>query len=251
METKIKAVLIDDEQSACDILSQLLERFCKEIEVVGIAHNVEDGVVIINNLKPDVVFLDIQMPKYAGFEIVDFFPTVNFEMIFVTAYDNYAVKAFEISAVDYLLKPIEIDKLIQSIDRLKSRLNQVKSNVNYESLIDNLKQKELKRLVIPENGNQKIIEIASIQAIEASESYSIIHTDSQQHLVSKNLKHFERLLCDSPNFFRSHKSWIVNLKFLTSYSKGRLEIVINTKLNAKLSKFKKVEFEQLWRQFNQ
>lgn len=243
MERRIKAILIDDEQSACDILSQLLMRFCKDVDIVDIQNNVEDGVKSIQAHNPDVVFLDIQMPKYAGFEIVNFFPTVNFEMIFVTAYDNYAVKAFELSAVDYLLKPIEIDKLVQAINRLQLRLEQNFLRSNYESLIDNLKQKELKRLVIPDNGNQKVIDIPSIVAIEASESYSIIHTVDHHFMVSKNLKHFERLLSENTNFFRSHKSWIINLTHISSYSKGKLEIRLDNRLYAKLSKFKKQAFE--------
>ncbi len=245
MERKIRAIIIDDEQSACDILSQLILRFCPQVEVVAVENTVEAGVAEIERLHPDVVFLDIQMPKYAGFEIVNFFPTINFELIFVTAYDNYAVKAFELSAVDYLLKPIEIDKLTLSIDRLITRLDQQFIRSNYESLIENLTQKELKRLVIPDNGNQKIIELSHIVGIEASESYSIIHTETQHHMVSKNLKHFERLLTDSPYFFRSHKSWLINVNFVTSYSKSRLELQLNGRINAKLSKFKKTEFEMV------
>lgn len=243
METKIRAILIDDEQSACDILTQLLTRFCKDVEIIAVLNNVEDGVRSIEFHAPDVVFLDIQMPQYAGFEIVNFFPTVNFEMIFVTAYDNYAVKAFELSAVDYLLKPIEIDKLVVAIDRLRAKLEQNYIRTNYESLIDNLRQKELKRIVIPDNGNQKVIEIASIVAIEASESYSVIHTENQHFMVSKNLKHFERLLSDNLNFFRAHKSWIISLSHISSYSKSKLEITLANRLAAKLSKFKKQEFE--------
>lgn len=243
MERKIKAIIIDDEQSACDILSQLLLRFCPQIEVVAIENTVEAGVKEIEHFQPDVVFLDIQMPKYAGFEIVNFFPNINFELIFVTAYDNYAVKAFELSAVDYLLKPIEIDKLVLSVERLKARIEQQFIRSNYDSLIENLTQKELRRLVIPDNGNQKIIELINIVGIEASESYSIIHTQDQHFMVSKNLKHFERLLSDAPQFFRSHKSWLINVNFVTSYSKSKLELQLNGKIDAKLSKFKKIEFE--------
>jgi len=243
MEDKIRAIIIDDEQSACDILSQLLLRFCPQLEVVAKENTVESGVKEIERYQPDVVFLDIQMPKYAGFEIVNFFPNINFELIFVTVYDNYAVKAFELSAVDYLLKPIEIDKLVLSVERLKTRLDQQYIRSNYDSLIENLTQKELKRLVIPDNGNQKIIELVNIVGIEASESYSIIHTQDQHFMVSKNLKHFERLLSESPQFFRSHKSWLINVNFVTSYSKSKLELQLNGKIEAKLSKFKKTEFE--------
>ena len=243
MENPIKAIIIDDEQSACDILSQLLLRFCPNVAVVAIANDVESGVEHIKAHQPDVVFLDIQMPKYAGFEIVNFFQTVEFEMIFVTAYDNYAVKAFELSAVDYLLKPIEIEKLKLAVERLRERLKQKHLQSNYESLIDNLKQKGVKRLVIPMQGNQKIIEIADIIAIEANESYSVIHTSTEHFLVSKNLKHFERILSDTPSFIRSHKSWLINVEYLTSYSKSKLEILLGGKIIAKLSKLKKSDFE--------
>lgn len=243
MNSQIKAIIIDDEQSACDILSQLLIRFCPDVTVIDILHNVEDGVKSIEKNNPDVVFLDIQMPKYAGYEIVKFFPEVNFEMIFVTAYDNYAVKAFEISAVDYLLKPIEIDKLKLAVERLKDRIQQKKIRSNYSSLVENLKEKQPKRIVIPLQGDQRIVEIEDIVAIEASESYSMIHTTNDNFLVSKNLKHFERILSEVPQFFRSHKSWLVNVNFLTSYSKSKLEINLNNKISAKLSKLKKGDFE--------
>lgn len=244
MNNPIKALIIDDEQSACDILSQLLVRFCPNVEVIGVANNVEDGVALIKKNQPDVVFLDIQMPKYAGYEIVNFFPKVDFEMIFVTAFDNYAVKAFELSAVDYLLKPIEIDKLKQAVERLKDRIEQKKIRSSYSSLIDNLKEKELKRLVISTQNDQQVLEIKNIIAIEANESYSLIHTTQGEILVSKNLKHYERVLSDVSFFFRTHKSWMVNILFLTSYSKGKLEITLNKSITAKLSKLKKAEFEK-------
>lgn len=244
MNKNIRAIIIDDEQSACNILSQLLIRFCPDIIVVDIQNNVEDGVESIKSFQPDVVFLDIQMPKYAGFEIVSFFPEVNFEMIFVTAYDNYAVKAFELSAVDYLLKPIEIDKLQVAVERLRERIHNKSLRSNYDTLVENLKQKSVKRLVIPLQGDQKIVEISNIIAIEASESYSQIHTNTERILVSKNLKHFERALSDSSEFFRVHKSWLININAILGYSKGKHEIVLKGELTAKLSKLKKAAFEK-------
>lgn len=243
MKNSIRAIIIDDEQSACNILSQLLTRFCSDIIIIDILNNVETGVRSIEKHNPDVVFLDIQMPKYAGYEIVKFFPEINFEMIFVTAYDNYAVKAFELSAVDYLLKPIDIDKLKLAVIRLKERINNKSFRLNYETLIENLKQKDIKRIVIPFQGDQKVIDITDIIAIEADESYSKIYTKSDCYLASKNLKHFERLLSDSSIFFRAHKSWLINIDCISSYSKSKLEIELDGNVITKLSKLKRVAFE--------
>ena len=120
--TKLKAILVDDEESARDVLENLLLRFCPEVELLGKYTNVPDAVAAVNELKPDLVFLDIEMPNYAGFEIVNFFEKVEFDIVFVTAYDKYAIRAFEISAVDYLLKPLDIERLQQSVLKAHERL---------------------------------------------------------------------------------------------------------------------------------
>ena len=120
---KIRAILVDDEESARDVLENLLKRFCPEVELLAKCTNVEQAVASIRELQPDLVFLDIEMPNYAGYEIVKFFPEINFELIFVTAYDKYAIRAFEVSAVDYLLKPIDIDRLKNAVSRVMKQLS--------------------------------------------------------------------------------------------------------------------------------
>lgn len=116
---QLRAILVDDEENARDVLESLLNRFCPEVKLLAKCTNVNEPVTEINNLKPDLVFVDIEMPNYSGLELVKFFDKVNFHIVFVTAYDNYALKAFEVSAIDYLLKPIDIDRLKQTVQRVK------------------------------------------------------------------------------------------------------------------------------------
>lgn len=240
---KLKAILIDDEESARNVLSNLMARFCPEVNILQTCANVTEAIDAINTHQPDVVFLDIEMPNYSGFELVNFFEEVNFEIVFVTAYDKYAIKAFEVSAVDYLLKPIEIERLKSAVEKVKQRVH-LKSN-NYQALSDNLKNEQLTKLVVRKNDSQEIVAIEDIIAIEAQEAYSSIYTENGTFLMSKNLKHFETLLENNTDFFRSHKSWLINLKKVKSFSKTKQEIELKNDIVAKLSKYKIAEFEEL------
>lgn len=244
MQEIFNAILVDDEESARNILSNLLLNFCPQINIVDKCEDVEQAVESIKKHQPNLVFLDIEMPNYAGFEITSFFKEINFEIIFITAYDNYAIKAFQVSAVDYLLKPIEINKLKEAVEKFISKQQIKNASINYDVLIESLKDNHIKKIIVPHQGDQKIILIENIIAIEASESYSYIHTsDNEKYIVSKNLKHFERLLNQNNNFFRTHKSWIVNTEFLKEYSKSKLLISLENNIHAKLSKYKIALFE--------
>ncbi len=240
---KIKAILVDDEESARDVLENLLLRFCPEVSLIAKCENVPQAVKLIKKEMPDLVFLDIEMPNYAGYEIVKFFDKVNFEIIFITAYDQYAIRAFEIAAIDYLLKPIDIDRLKHAVDRVKQRQNIELQSQRLSVLSTSLETKQLKNIVVFDKGNQSVLPIDSIIAIEAMESYCTIHTADKKHIVSKNLKHFETIFDKLPNFLRVHKSWIINKEFIRHYSKSELSIYLNNGLIAKLSKYKKAEFE--------
>ena len=231
--------------SAKDVLSNLITRFCPKLKIVASCSNVIEAVDAIKKHHPDVVFLDIEMPNYAGYEIVSFFENINFEIIFVTAYDKYAINAFEISAVDYLLKPVEIERLKNSVEKLANKIELNDAHNNYKALTQNLKSKELNKIVIKQNGNHEIVDTKNIVAIEAQEAYSCIHTVHGNYLMSKNLKHFENVLVYNSGFFRSHKSWIINLSHLVNFSKSNLEIELTKDITAKLSKYKKPEFEEL------
>ncbi len=241
----INAILVDDEESARDVLENLLRRFCPEVVLLDKCNNVEQAVESIKEHSPNLVFLDIEMPNYAGYELVDFFTEIDFEIIFVTAYDQYAIKAFEVSAVDYLLKPIEIDRLKEAVSRVSSKFNKAQSKVRIEHLKETLSHSSIQSILATKNGNQYVVNFSDIIAIEAQESYSCIHTTDEKYIMSKNLKHFERLLSEQLNFIRSHKSWIINVSFIKYYSKSDLTVKLESDLLAKLSKYKKSEFEAL------
>lgn len=234
---------MDDEESARDVLENLLKRFCPNVELLAKCNNVEQAVQSIQLHQPQLVFLDIEMPNYAGFEIVRFFEEIHFEIVFVTAYDHYAIRAFEVSAVDYLLKPIDIDRLKAAVEKVQASfdIKQAVQRINF--LSKSLETKELSSIILNDKGYQYVVELKDIIAIEAHESYSTVHTTQKKYLASKNLKHFERMLAESPDFFRVHKSWMVNKTHILNYSKSDLSINLNGEIQAKLSKYKKEEFE--------
>ena len=241
---KFKAIIVDDEESARDVLSNLIANFCPQIEVINTCINVLEAVEAIKKNQPEVVFLDIEMPNHAGYEIVSFFDEINFEIIFVTAYDQYAIKAFEVSAVDYLLKPVEIERLKCAVKKLIDKTEHRISHLNYKTLAENLKSENLSKIMVRHKGCREILSLNDIITIEAKESYSCIHSIKGQFLVSKNLKYYEMLFDQNNSFFRTHKSWIINLNHMITFSKTKLEIELNNNIFAKLSKYRKPDFEK-------
>lgn len=240
----IKAILVDDEESARDVLENLLKRFCPDVELLAKCHNVEQAVETIRNLQPQLVFLDIEMPNYAGYEIVRFFDSIDFHMIFVTAYDQYAIRAFEISAVDYLLKPVDIERLKEAVSRVEQSINLQQAAQRISHLSQTLENRELKSIILVDKGYQYVVPLDEIIAFEAQESYCNVYTVSKKYVASKNLKHFERVLESCPNFFRVHKSWLINKTHILNYSRSELTINLSEDIQAKLSKYKKDEFEE-------
>lgn len=243
---RIKAIITDDEAAARNVLSQLLQLEFPDVEIVAQCMDVPQTVSAIKEWKPDVVFLDVQMPTCAGYEIVDFFNEIDFEIVFVTAFDQYAIKAFELSAIDYLVKPINRKRLAQAVEKLRVKLHEKKTIAQFHLLKESLTQKSLDHIVIREVGKQTIIQLTDIIAIEAGGAYSLIQLKNKKQLtVTKNIKQFEDLLPENGPFFRSHKSWIINLTHIQHYSKQKLEISLANDITAKLSKYRKEEFETI------
>jgi len=243
---KYKAIIIDDEKSARNILSKLLNNHCPQIELVATCKNLIEGVEQIKQQRPELVFLDIEMPNYAGYEITSFFDQIDFEIIFVTAYDSYAVKAFEMSALDYLLKPIDINRLVAAVDKFEAQKAQRDLSINYKVLLDSMNEGQQQKIVVQVKGGQKAICIKDIVALEANSAYCIIHTQEQgKFLYSKHLKYFEELLADNKSFIRTHKSWIINSNYMEQYSKSGLTVSLKGGIQAKLSKYKKDNFESI------
>lgn len=246
---KIQAIIIDDEARARNTLSTLLKEYHPQVEIVASCANVPDGVLAINQKRPQLVFLDIEMPEYNGFELLSFFREIDFQVIFVTAYNEYAIKAFEVSAVDYLLKPVDIDKLKSAIAKVEEKLNSFDMQNKLEVLKDSFKTGQFNRIALPVSEGLLFIEVPDIVFLEAEGSYTNVWLrNGSKILVSKKLKFFEEILDTRPNFFRSHRSFIVNINFLKKYNKNESSLTLDNGKTAYISRDRKAEFEEQLRQ---
>lgn len=241
----MKIVIIDDEFSAREILESLLLRFHPTHSIVGIYHDLPQGVEGIKETQPDLVFLDIEMPEYAGFEIINFFDKIDFKIVFTTAYSQYAIKAFEIAAIDYLLKPIEIERLSQAITKVENIVEMEQYRSQLKELGQILRQPE-KRISYLDKGFKEFIAYSNIVAFEAQRAYTTVHTKNGSSVViSKNIKTFEEKFAEEKQFMRIHRSWIINLDEVIKLSKTKLEVHLSNNTIAKLSKKYITQLEQL------
>lgn len=237
------AVIIDDELRAREVLNNLLIQHCPNIEVLALCEDAISGVEAIKQCKPDIVFLDVKMPDYNGYEIIDFFEEINFKIIFITAYDKYALKAFEVSATDYLLKPIEVERLKAAVSKVNNQITDTQDLTQLKRLAQNLKESNQKYMYV-DRGFTHFFMIADIIAVEAQRSYSTFKlSNGKQVTVSKNIKTVDIELSEFPNFLRTHRSWIVNLNNVKSYSKTVMHIVLKDDIIARLSRPYKPKFE--------
>ncbi len=220
MEEIIRAVLIDDERSNILSLKNLLDKYFPNIEIIGTGSNVAEGVKIIDEKKPDLVFLDISMPDGDGFDVLSKVKYRAFEVIFTTAHDQYALKAFDFSAIHYLLKPVEYPELRQAINRYNTVKSKETFSARLSVLKDNLHYK-FQKLIVPSTEGLNIILLDDIIRLEASNVYTVFYlTNGRKLLASKPLNNFEKLLSDQP-FSRIHSKHLVNLKYIVKYIKGK------------------------------
>lgn len=216
----IKAIIIDDEKRARLNLNLLIDEYCPNVTITAECKNLPEGVKAIRKHKPDLIFLDIEMPGHSGLELLDFFDEndIDFKVIFTTAYQEYAIQAFKFSAVDYLLKPINPDELTEAINRLSKEKQKLD---NYIALKENIKQDTCKKIAIPSGNSLLFLETANIVFVKGEGAYSeVICSDNSKHLASRNLKNFEDILCTQKNFIRIQKSYIVNSNFISAYTKS-------------------------------
>ena len=247
--TNIRAILIDDEERARNTLSSLLSSYCPEVNVLATCANVPDGVLVINRHKPDVVFLDIEMPDYNGFELLGFFREIDFDIVFVTAYSEYAIKAFEISAVDYILKPIDIDQLKNSVEKLKQKKMHSQMQEQIELLKESYKGDDIRKIALSMSNGLTFVEIADIVLLEADGAYTTFYLrDGQKIVVSKKLKFYEDILSNRPFFFRTHRSYFINVNYIKKYSRSENAILMDNDFSITISRDRKQEFETLLRE---
>jgi two-component system LytT family response regulator len=211
----LKAAILDDEIKGSKLLSQKLAVFEDELQIVAIFNDAEKASIALLNSDIDVLFLDVEMPGLNGFQVLERLGTFNFEVIFTTAYDTYTLEALRLSAIDYLLKPVDEDDLQLAITRLKKR---VAEKASFKEIKKEGKPKN--RLALPTAEGVYIVDKATIIRVEAMSNYSVfLLTDHKKIVVSKTLKEYELVLDDS-NFMRINRSVIVNLDFVTKYRKG-------------------------------
>lgn len=217
----LKALLVDDELNSLQNLQLKIQEFCPEVRIVAQTQRPEDAIVLIQQHKPDVVFLDIEMPRMSGFKMLEQIPDIDFEIIFITAYNHYAINAIRISAFDYLVKPVSIKDLQQSIERLGNfaiKKSRERADVLKRNLANPKSQED--QIAIPTNDGLEFIQIRQIMRIESSSNYSkLILLDGHQLLVTRQLKDFEELLGDY-RFYRIHHSHLINLNYIIKYVRG-------------------------------
>lgn len=239
----IRAAIIDDETLARDVIFNYLAEYCPDVEVVAQASSVATAFAAIQKSSPDLVFLDIEMPDGKGFDLLNMFDKIDFKIIFVTAYSEYAIKAFRFSAVDYLLKPIKIDELVDAVARVRTAEPAGISIEIMNTLLSNLRSTSPRQstLIIPNLKGFEVLKVNDIIMCQA-DGYctNFILAGNRKVVSSKNLKHFDGLLMDQ-GFLRVHHSYLVNLEHVTGYTRQG-EILLSEGQKAFLGDSYKGEF---------
>lgn len=247
---QIKAFIIDDEFQSRSVLHKMLRQYFPEISLVGQASTVENGLQGIKEHDPNIVFLDIQMNGETGFDLLNRLPKINFALIFTTAFDKYAIKAFRFNAIDYLLKPIVTDELIEAVNKVKHRTipAQSASRGQLEQLYQDIQnpQKIHDKIAIPTTEGFIVIPINEIVYCHANSNYTEFHlTNKKRILSSYTLKQYDEILTKQ-SFFRAHRSYLINLAHIKMYRKGEGgEIIMSNDHEIELARTHKDEFLHL------
>lgn len=240
----LKSIIVDDEAKSGESLRILIEEFCEGVTVCALCKTVDEGIAAIREHQPDVVLLDIQMQRETGFDLLEKIGNVNFEVIFTTAHSEYAIKAFRFSAVDYLLKPIDLEELKSSLMKVSKKLSPG-ITARLQQLMRNLKETsgENYKLALPTSDGLFFVKVSSIVYCEASSNYTEIFTDDgRKHIVSRTLKEYDEMLSDY-NFYRIHNSYLINLNAVKKYIRGEGgSVVMVTGQSLDVSKRKKDGF---------
>jgi two-component system LytT family response regulator len=219
-ENMVRTVIIDDENHVRETIGRLLAMHCPQVKVVGAADGVESGLKIIRNLHPHLVLLDIRMDDGTGFDLLHKFETIDFKVIFITAYEKYAVQAFKFAAIDFLLKPVNPEELAEAVKRAEF-LVQEHLQSQLQTLEENLKTdiRQKKKVVLKTLENIYLVDLQNITHFESDGCYTYVHTTTGDRiLISKTLREFDDMLIDS-GFYRVHKSYLINLSQINRFEK--------------------------------
>lgn len=214
----LRTLLVEDEETSREILKNYLAKYCPKVEVVGEAANVDEALVLIRNNELDLVFLDVEMPYGNAFDLLDKVGDRTFETVFVTAYNHYAIDALNAHASYYLLKPVDIDKLIDAVDYVHEI--KIKENALENTVLTPKASQVTGKITIPVQNGFEVLTVADILYCQADDNYTHIYIGDKKKLVSKTLKYFEELLKEN-GFARVHKSYLVNVNAITEYKKGK------------------------------
>jgi two-component system, LytTR family, response regulator len=217
--TQIKTILIDDEPKALAILKNKIERLCPALTIVGESQDPHQAIELIEKQAPSLVFLDIAMPKMSGFDLLKKLPKPNFEIIFATAFDTYAIDAINHCAIGYLVKPIDNEDLIKAVSKAIENIDEKNALEKNKVLIENLGIKKFqdKKIIIPTQEGLEFVEISSIIHCEGSDGYTKVHRNHKKSLLSSNsIGHFIKML-EHLDFYQVHKSHLINLNFIEKY----------------------------------
>jgi two-component system LytT family response regulator len=251
MESRLlKAIIVDDEKPSREALSNYIREYCPGVEIVAECKSAKAAYKSIMEYEPRLVFLDLEMPRGNGFDLLKMFKTIPFKVIFVTAFSEFAIHAFRFSATDYLMKPIKIGELIEAVDKVKLELNTIDSYHNIITLLENFESPagETKKLVIPDLKGFSVIRISEIVFCEADGYCTTFHMAGNVKISSsKNLKYYEDLL-SVEQFMRVHYSYIINIQHVIGYS-HQGEILLSGNLSCPLSAACKTPFMKLFRKF--
>ena len=240
----LKSIVVDDELKSRESLKKMLTTFCEGVEVLATCQNVKEGVEAIRTVKPDVIFLDVQMQGETGFDLLSQLKSIDFEVIFTTAYSEFAIQAIKFSAIDYLLKPIDLTELQNAVEKVRGRKN---GNImeRMQQLLQNMKSPspENYKMALPTAEGLTFISVNDIMYLKASGNYTeIFMINGSKHLVSRNLKEYDDMLGEQ-NFFRIHHSSLVNVNYIKSYVRGEGGYVImNDSSSLDVSRRKKEAF---------
>ena len=225
----MKGIIVDDEAKSRRMLRSLCQEFCDGLEIIGMAASISEAKKIIDEKQPDIVFLDIKMPVESGFALLDFYKgEIPFNIIFTTAFDQYAVQAFKYTAIDYLLKPIDIDALIHAIEKAQKNKGLEKYSERYTLLKEALAKQTINKIALTTQDGLTFVRYEEIIRCEAEGNYTSFHlVDGSSLLITKTLRYYEELLLGK-KFFRVHKSHLINLNYVRKFIKGKQGLIETT-----------------------